>query len=250
MKHLQLTPEDVRKGSLILVNRQYPIDHALVRQNTTLVPIEGYKDIALASCPAVLLTALIHDCGGEGQILPVSGYREVGEQQRIYVDALHTHGEAFARQFVALPNCSEHQTGLAIDVGLAAETIDFICPDFPYEGVCQAFRQRASAYGFIQRYTAEKEAVTGIAHEPWHFRYVGAPHASLMEAHGFALEEYIDFLRAYPYPDNPLSFVHPQGNGSIGFVPVTQAGRVLQVPECWVQVSGNNVDGVILTIWD
>ena len=71
-----------------------------------------------------------------------------------------------------------------------------------------------------------------------------------MEAHEFALEEYIDFLRAYPYPDNPLPFVHPQGNGSIGFVSVTQTGRVLQVPECWVQVSGNNVDGVILTVWD
>ena len=74
MKHLQLTPEDVRKGSLILVNRQYPIDHALVQQNTALVPIEGHKDIALASCPAVLLTALIHDCGGEGTIVPVSGH--------------------------------------------------------------------------------------------------------------------------------------------------------------------------------
>lgn len=250
MKSIQLAPEDVGKGTLMLVNKQHPLDHALVRQSTALVPIEGYTDVSLASCPAVLLTALIHDCNGQGQILPVSGYREVHEQQRIYVDALHEHGEAFARQFVALPNCSEHQTGLAIDVGLAAETIDFIRPDFPYEGVCQEFRRKAAAYGFIQRYHKDKEAITGIAHEPWHFRYVGAPHASLMEAHGFALEEYVDFLRAYPYPDNPLPFVHPQGNGCIGFVPISRNAVSLQVPEHWVQVSGNNVDGVILTVWD
>lgn len=107
-------------------------------------------------------------------------------------------GEAFTRQYVALPGCSEHQTGLAIDLGRASEHIDFIRPDFPTDGVCGAFRRLAARYGFIERYPRGREAVTGIAHEPWHFRYVGAPHALLLTENGLCLEEYPDFLRAGP----------------------------------------------------
>ena len=83
---------------------------------------------------------------------------------------------------MALPGCSEHQTGLAIDLGKAAGYIDFIRPAFPYDGVCGRFRRLAARYGFIERYQRGKEEVTGISAEPWHFRYVGAPHAQLMES--------------------------------------------------------------------
>ena len=61
----------------------------------------------------------------------------------------------------------------------------------PYEGICQRFRELAPLYGFIERYPANKEAVTGIAHEPWHFRYVGRPHAQRMTDLGLTLEEYL-----------------------------------------------------------
>ena len=107
------------------------------------------------------------------------------------------HGETFTRQYVALPGCSEHQTGLAIDLGKAAGYIDFIRPAFPYDGVCGRFRRLAARYGFIERYQRGKEEVTGISAEPWHFRYVGAPHAQLMETNGLCLEEYRDFLRQH-----------------------------------------------------
>ncbi len=103
-------------------------------------------------------------------------------------------GDAFTRQYVALPGCSEHQTGLAIDLGEDVPDLDFIRPSFPDSGACGAFRRAAARYGFLQRYCREKEALTGIAEEPWHFRYVGAPHAQLMEEHGLCLEEYVPFL--------------------------------------------------------
>ena len=92
---------------------------------------------------------------------------------------------------MALPGHSEHQTGLAIDLGLRGPEIDFIRPDFPYEGVCQRFRERAADFGFVERYPAGKEAVIGIAHEPWHFRYVGPSHAREMVHRGLVLEEYL-----------------------------------------------------------
>ena len=91
---------------------------------------------------------------------------------------------------MALPGCSEHQTGLAIDLGLRGPEVDFLCPDFPYTGPCGDFRRLAADYGFVERYPAGKEPITGIAHEPWHFRYVGVPHAERMAAMGLVLEEY------------------------------------------------------------
>ena len=139
---------------------------------------------------------MLADCiragGGEGQIVPVSGWRSREEQQRIWDDTLAKEGEAFTRQYVACPGCSEHQTGLAIDLGLAAPHIDFIRPDFPDTGVCRAFREQAGKYGFILRYPAGKEHITGIAHEPWHFRYVGTPHSAIMTRLGLTLEEYLE----------------------------------------------------------
>lgn len=176
-------------NSLILVNRQHPYTMS-VRQNLTPV-LPAFPRILLEREAAHALSRLMEKLGGWGDILPVSGWRSFDEQEKIYLDSLRDNGREFTRQFVALPGHSEHQTGLAIDLGLRGESVDFIRPDFPYDGICQRFRELAPAYGFIERYPAGKEGVTGIAHEPWHFRYVGAPHAESMARQGLCLEEYL-----------------------------------------------------------
>lgn len=176
-------------NSLILVNRQHPYTMS-VRQNLTPV-LPAFPRILLEREAAHALSRLMEKLGGWGNILPVSGWRSFDEQEKIYLDSLRDNGREFTRQFVALPGHSEHQTGLAIDLGLRGESVDFIRPDFPYDGICQRFRELAPAYGFIERYPAGKEGVTGIAHEPWHFRYVGAPHAESMARQGLCLEEYL-----------------------------------------------------------
>lgn len=48
-----------------------------------------------------------------------------------------------------------------------------------------------------RRYGKDKEEITGISHEPWHFRYVGYPHSKIMQENGFSLEEYTQFIKAY-----------------------------------------------------
>lgn len=176
-------------NSLILVNRQNPYTMS-IRQNLTPV-LPAFPRILLEREAAHALSRLMEKLGGWGNILPVSGWRSFDEQEKIYLDSLRDNGREFTRQFVALPGHSEHQTGLAIDLGLRGESVDFIRPDFPYDGICQRFRELAPAYGFIERYPAGKEGVTGIAHEPWHFRYVGAPHAESMARQGLCLEEYL-----------------------------------------------------------
>ena len=122
--------------------------------------------------------------------------------------------------------------------------MDFIRPAFPYEGICQRFRERAADFGFVERYPAGKETVTGIAHEPWHFRYVGVPHAVVMVEENLCLEEYIDYLREYPYDGQHLTVACKTGTYEIWYC----AGTEAYLPEEGeYTVSGNNVDGVVVT---
>ena len=174
---------------LILVNGQhaYPADTA-----QDLIPVHAnYPDILLEREAAQALARLMDRLGGWQFIVPVSGWRSLEEQRTIYEHSLRDNGPAFTEQFVARPGHSEHQTGLAIDLGLRQQSIDFIRPEFPYEGICQQFRQQAPSFGFIERYPKGKERITGIAHEPWHFRYVGTPHSERMAGLGLTLEEYL-----------------------------------------------------------
>lgn len=174
---------------LVLVNRQHPCPAGL---SLELVPVHpDCPHILLEREAADMLALLMAELDGWRSITPVSGWRSPEEQAELYRRSLVERGLAFTRQYVALPGHSEHQTGLAVDLGLFQPEIDLIRPAFPCEGICQAFRDLAPSFGFVERYPAGKEAITGIAHEPWHFRYVGRPHAQRMARLGLTLEEYL-----------------------------------------------------------
>lgn len=249
MREVCFRKEDVYRGDLILVNE----DFALKRQNAVqrLVPADSrYPEVLLGNRAASMLACLIREICGEAEIIPVSGYRSFEEQTKIYEDALMEHGESFTRKYVALPDHSEHQTGLAIDVGQAVTELDFICPEFPYEGICQKFREKAPRYGFVERYGKEKENVTKIGWEPWHFRYVGVPHARFMKEHAICLEEYIELIRQYPYPEKALEIKGEEWTASVSYLRQSTEEMFVTLPEdVLYQVSGNNVDGFILTVW-
>ncbi len=132
MKHLTLHRSQSFRGSLILVNRDHPLQET---ETPELIPLDAaYPDIRMERRAGKLLSACIQAAGGRGTIVPVSGWRSFGEQQSIWDDTLAKEGETFTRQYVAFPGCSEHQTGLAMDLAKAAPSIDFIRPDFPDEG--------------------------------------------------------------------------------------------------------------------
>lgn len=182
------------KGHIFLVNPSHPLPEGFVPGK--LAPALPGSDVLLERECALALSALIDRCGAGGKIVPVSGYRPHAEQVALWNDTIRTHGGDFTRQYVAIPGCSEHETGLAIDLALDdGGEIDFIRPHFPYDGVCGEFRALAAEYGFIERYQAGKEHITHISAEPWHFRYVGAAHAGYIAANALALEEYIELLR-------------------------------------------------------
>ncbi len=242
------SPEgSIHTGNLILVNAAHPLRACPSRD--ALTPV-GDGGVLLDRCAAALLEKLMNDiCGWDG-ITAVSGWRSQEEQQAIWDGSLREHGADFTRRYVAVPGHSEHQTGLAIDLGLKKNAVDFLRPPFPDTGLSGVFRRRAARYGFIERYPAGGEGITGIAHEPWHFRYVGTPHAAVMAERGLTLEEYLAFLKDFPYGSQPFVYEEGQHRFEISFLAAGEAEALSRAKvSAFRMVSGNNVDGYILTNW-
>jgi len=248
MTELHLCQDDIYRGNLILVNAS----NALIQnRQPELIPIDEGNEIFMERNAARLLSRLMEAVNSNGTIVPVSGYRSPSEQAKIYNESLIKNGAEFTKRYVAMPYKSEHQTGLAIDLALKQENIDFIRPYFPDEGICKKFRKMAPLYGFIERYPQDKEAITGIAHEPWHFRYVGFPHSKIMSEQGLTLEEYIDKLKSYPYDGKHCFIKNNNQEIEIFYVCLLDifSIRIGINDNILYQVSGNNDDGVIITIW-
>lgn len=240
MSMIKLKIEDIGKGSLVLVNKRFDVKTTAEE----LVPFnESFKNITLSSKANRELHLLLDGIGAGKLIVPVSGYRSFEEQAEIYNTSLNENGSEYTKKYVAIPGASEHQTGLAIDLALNEGEIDFICPRFPRIGICEKFRKAALDYGFIERYKEEKKTITKISGEEWHFRYVGFPHSKIIEERGFCLEEYIEYLKDFAYPDKPLkSFGY-----AVYYIPLSGDETKIEA-EGNFTVSGNNADGFILTV--
>ena len=272
MKTFQFGESYISSGNLILVNPSHPLPDKKKMDRLTFLDSsfschgqsasDGEEicataesdragSVAMESQAAEMLLEVMMQLNAGDRILPVSGYRTLQEQQMIYADSLRENGAEYTSRYVAIPGCSEHQTGLAIDLAENREEIDFICPDFPDAGICRQFRQLSASYGFIERYPAGREQITQIACEPWHFRYVGYPHSEIIKEMNDTLEEYIQYLKCF-CPDHPLGFQCGRYAYEIFYVPVPRdpgQQAVVEIPDqVSCQASGNNEDGVVVTL--
>ncbi len=237
---VELKKENIGKGHLILINP----DNMLKHETIDLVSFDNeFIDIKLEKKANERLHLALEEIEAKQQIVPVSGYRTLKEQIDIYASSLKENGEDFTKKFVALPNASEHQTGLAIDLALNEGYIDFICPSFPYHGICQEFRNIAPKFGFIERYKDEKKSITKISKEEWHFRYVSYPHSQIITNMNFCLEEYVDYLKQFTYPNKSLKY----DGYEIFYIPYNKEICCIELNRDF-DISGNNIDGFILTI--
>ena len=91
-----------------------------------------------------------------------------------------------AKTVAAESGFSEHQLGLAVDIDSEDTSV---CSN---EAVWEWLRANCANYGFILRYPAGKEDITGISYEPWHFRFVGKDAAKKIMDSGITLEEYLN----------------------------------------------------------
>jgi D-alanyl-D-alanine carboxypeptidase len=112
---------------------------------------------------------------------------------------VNQYGRATADLISARPGFSEHQTGLAIDIGNPNGVCGLQeCFAGTPAGVWAA--QNAWRYGFIIRYPRGMTPVTGYAYEPWHLRFVGTTISSEMRAHAVpTLEHYMSLPAAPSY---------------------------------------------------
>ncbi|RXZ79720.1 D-alanyl-D-alanine carboxypeptidase family protein [Paenibacillaceae bacterium] len=252
---VEMDTAHIYKGNLVLVNRDYPVrDNGLPQLMTVNSQrLHAWDDaICLERNCLMQLAALMKASHSLNDITVVSGYRSVEEQQDIYQSSLLENGPEYTASYVALPNHSEHHLGLAVDVGQRGQDLDFIAPSFPDDGVFHTFKQLAAKFGFIQRYKETKASITNIACEPWHYRYVGAPHAELMEQHDFCLEEYSRYLERFTYSGKQLVLNKDDQIIRIYYVPA-QDGLAVTVPivRCErFELSGNNRNGLIVTSYN
>ena len=128
-----------------------------------------------------------------------SGYRPSSQQATLYwrqVDRYLAKGydnqkaQELAGTVVKRPGYSEHNSGLAADLGgsgnFKLET------DFETTPAFKWLIEHCAEYGFILRFPKNKEAETGVIYEPWHYRYVGEEAARAIMDGGLCLEEYLE----------------------------------------------------------
>lgn len=238
---IKVTKEQIYKGNLLLVNKDHPVpprdegsEAVNLFQHKELVKGFGLPDNTIRLSPSLAqkFTTMIAAAGKDGvrHFLINSGYRDDKEQSLLYQQMGADH---------AMPaGFSEHNLGLSLDIGSTQGEMNHAA-----EG--KWLKNNAWRYGFILRYPKDKTAITGIQYEPWHFRYVGLPHSVIMQENNFVLEQYLDFLKER----KTISTTIDHQTYTISYYPVS-ASTTIHVPANGrYEISGNNVDGVIVTVY-
>ena len=192
--------EAASNWQLRLVNAANPLPDDFEPETSN---IAGYEHRPFDMRAADWLEKMLHDAEQDGcKLYLVSGYRSIGRQRALFqikTEELMQQGlaaqqaEQEAARWVARPGTSEHNLGLAADIVSADwyTTHNDLTEDFEQTPAFAWLKANCAEYGFILRYPKEKEAVTGMSYEPWHYRYVGQEAAKQIMLTGITLEEYL-----------------------------------------------------------
>ena len=176
-----------------------------------------------------------------------SGYRSKETQEGLY---------AKYPLSAAKPRTSDHETGFGVNFDIYEKDRVFELSSETNENAKKALTwldANAYKYGFVQRYPAGKDSVTGSSDsDRYHYRYVGYPHAYYMTANNLCLEEYLSLLEGYTYSGKHLEFTAPDNSSyEIYFVSAADGAATVQVPvpkALPYTISGNNYNGFVVTI--
>lgn len=187
--------------NLILVNRDNPLPDDFSVELETITGIYKFDTRAASA-----LRSMLDAASADGYPLAiVSAYRTVDRSRELYTNKVaelvgqgysQTEAEEEAAKWIAPPGTSEHHTGLAVDV-VSSDYYYYYSDleqDFESFDEFQWLITHCADYGFVLRYPKDKEDVTNIVYEPWHYRYVGVENAKKMMAENLCLEEYVQTL--------------------------------------------------------
>ena len=158
-------------NGVLLVNK----DYSLPQDYDPKVNNEAYSALKKMQADAIALGL---------DLSLISGYRSYKKQKDLYNSYVKQDGEEKANTYSAKPGHSEHQTGLAFDIG----SVD---RNFADTKEAKWIELNAHLYGFIVRYPKGKTNITGYIYEPWHVRYLGIDTAAKVYNSGLCLEEYL-----------------------------------------------------------
>jgi len=127
----------------------------------------------------------------EFNLTAFSTYRSFDYQTELYERYVNRDGKEAADRYSARPGYSEHQTGLAFDIGEVNFEQHWASSTFGKTEAGKWVADNAHHFGFVMRYPIGKEEVTGYMHESWHFRYVGIDIATEIYKEKGTLEEYL-----------------------------------------------------------
>jgi zinc D-Ala-D-Ala carboxypeptidase len=189
----------------VIVNKKRPLNPKtfvpanLVVPNVPLRTNISNDEKRLQADAAQALESLVNAAKTQGITFNLqSGYRSYNFQATLYNSYVKQQGQSTADRQSARPGFSEHQTGLALDLGGTTDpacNVEACFADTP-EGKWLA--ANAHQYGFIIRYPADKESTTGYIYEPWHVRYIGVDLAAEMQAKNIDTLENFFALGAAP----------------------------------------------------
>ena len=222
---------------LKLVNREHALQNALGEADLVNVWPDLPARTSYVTLRETAQRAMVELFAAAGRadvrgLFIASGFRSFEEQRELYQNAAD-------RSYILPPGHSEHQLGLAADI-LASDHTDGMAntPEARW------LAQNAPQFGLILRYPYEKQEVTGVAYEPWHFRYVGRVHAWIMGRYDFVLEEYIAFLQ-----EQALYQTSFDGRTYYILYQRPQNGMISVPEELEFNVSTANTGGFIVTAW-
>lgn len=196
-KQQQLAEEFAKEKEeyyLLLANAENPLP-----QDWSIQTEEVQNGYEMDKRAAPAMREMIQAAKEDGvELMLCSAYRSVEKQQQLsdrsqqaYMAQGMSEEEAYAKTATetAIPGTSEHQTGLAADI--VTPTYQMLDAGFADTPAGQWLSEHAAEYGFVLRYPQDKQEVTGIIYESWHYRFVGKTHAKLMKESGLCLEEYL-----------------------------------------------------------
>ena len=196
-KQQQLAEEFAKEKEeyyLLLANAENPLP-----QDWSIQTEEVQNGYEMDKRAAPAMREMIQAAKEDGvELMLCSAYRSVEKQQQLfdrsqqaYMAQGMSEEEAYAKTATetAIPGTSEHQTGLAADI--VTPTYQMLDAGYADTPAGQWLSEHAAEYGFVLRYPQDKQEVTGIIYESWHYRFVGKTHAKLMKESGLCLEEYL-----------------------------------------------------------
>lgn len=178
---------------LLLVNRDHPLPEGYAPELTKLQD----WDLSVASVMYDDLCRMLEAGRAEGLHFEIcSAYRSHETQQALFDEDVArymaqgmTESDAIAAtaQYTMLPGCSEHETGLAVDI--VSQENQLLDESQAQTAETRWLQAHCWEYGFILRYPPDKSGLTGIAYESWHYRYVGIDAARYLHEQELTLEE-------------------------------------------------------------